>query len=239
MLGTTGTFNQCSLFPEDLSIWEASHLSMPDFKKQQFQQYIDSLGKASAEAQKLNTPITTFTKLITQNDAVLFVYSINKTPVGFLKSASRHLFLCKEGVLTEVDPICCLDFYVSKQRQGTGKLLFDGFLNYYCTTPQAVAYDRPSPKLLSFLQKYFALSQPIPQANAFTVFPDFWLFNTPYNRNRRRNLPSSLDGRPLTAKDRKPCNHNRSNRSVSNHSVFDVLNLPYFSRLSYQRAGRI
>ena len=50
----------------------------------------------------------------------------------------------------EVTPLCVLDFYVheSTQRQGIGKKLFDYMLKFEKKTPQELAYDRPSPKLI-------------------------------------------------------------------------------------------
>lgn len=69
-----------------------------------------------------------------------------------------------------------LDFYVheSMQRAGIGKQLFDHMLQVENITPEKLAYDRPSHKLLSFLTKYFDLKHFVPQANNFVVFKKFF-----------------------------------------------------------------
>eukprot|EP00499_Haloplacidia_sp_CaronLabIsolate_P002742 CAMPEP_0196784530 /NCGR_PEP_ID=MMETSP1104-20130614/17185_1 /TAXON_ID=33652 /ORGANISM="Cafeteria sp., Strain Caron Lab Isolate" /LENGTH=71 /DNA_ID=CAMNT_0042154815 /DNA_START=41 /DNA_END=253 /DNA_ORIENTATION=- len=63
------------------------------------------------------------------------------------------------GRMVEMSPLCVLDFYVheSCQRQGVGKQLFDVMLEHSGSTPARLAYDRPSPKLLAFLDKHFGL----------------------------------------------------------------------------------
>ena len=74
--------------------------------------------------------------------------------------------------LTEMCPLCVLDFYVHEncQRQGVGKKLFDHMLKDQGVEPHVLAYDRPSSKLLSFLNKYFQLASYVPQNNNFVVF---------------------------------------------------------------------
>ena len=69
-----------------------------------------------------------------------------------------------------------LDFYVSEewQRRGIGRRLFDHMIACEQTTPELVAYDRPSPKLLAFLRKHFGLQQFAPQRNNFVIFDAFF-----------------------------------------------------------------
>lgn len=55
--------------------------------------------------------------------------------------------------------MCILDFYVAEacQRQGIGRQLFQAVLQDLgpgCP-PALLAYDRPSPKLLTFLNKHY------------------------------------------------------------------------------------
>ena len=40
--------------------------------------------------------------------------------------------------------------------------------------PQKLAYDRPSPKLIKFLQKHFGLTHFVPQNNNFVIFDEFF-----------------------------------------------------------------
>ena len=78
--------------------------------------------------------------------------------------------------MKEIDPVCVLDFYVheSCQRQGLGKELFERALSYYNCEPAKVAYDRPSPKLLSFLSKHYGLKRYVPQNNNFVVYSQYF-----------------------------------------------------------------
>lgn len=68
------------------------------------------------------------------------------------------------GEFREISPTCVLDFYVheSCQRKGYGKLLFVKMLEYEHASPEKMAYDRPSSKLISFLKKHYKLSSYIP-----------------------------------------------------------------------------
>ena len=42
------------------------------------------------------------------------------------------------------------------------------------TSPERLAYDRPSPKLLGFLRKHYNLVKYIPQSNNFVVFNSYF-----------------------------------------------------------------
>ena len=74
-------------------------------------------------------------------------------------------------------PLCVLDFYVheSRQRSGCGKNLFEYMLQDQKTTPKFMAIDRPSPKLLAFLRKYYGLAKSIPQVNNYVIFDGFFV----------------------------------------------------------------
>lgn len=73
-------------------------------------------------------------------------------------------------------PVCVLDFYVheSVQRCGYGKILFERFLDVTGEEPKRLAYDRPSPKLISFLSKYYGLKSYTPQNNNFVVYDAYF-----------------------------------------------------------------
>lgn len=95
--------------------------------------------------------------------------------VGLLKVGTKKLFVAVEPsrssqssrfqrssqsqTVQEISPLCVLDFYVheSVQRQGVGRKLFDYMLSVERKSPARLAYDRPSPKLISFLGKHFGL----------------------------------------------------------------------------------
>ncbi|KAG0302791.1 Alpha-tubulin N-acetyltransferase 1 [Linnemannia gamsii] len=100
---------------------------------------------------------------------------------GMLKMGEKKLFIVdKSGTLHEQEVCCVLDFYVDEscQRRGFGKLLFDYMLKVEDIDPCQIAYDRPSPKLYQFLNKYFQLERHLPQPNQFAVFEGFNLLDT-------------------------------------------------------------
>ena len=97
--------------------------------------------------------------------------------VGGIKVGTKKLFVrTDQGVLAEIEPLCCLDFYVheSAQRKGVGRLLFDHMLEAERVVPGGLAYDRPSPKLIEFLAKHYNLRNFLPQNNSFVVFNDYY-----------------------------------------------------------------
>ena len=113
----------------------------------------------------------------------------------------------KQGKVIEKDILCVLDIYVleSKQRNGIGKLLLEHVLrnehpvnksiivqyyNKYNTFPPLeclqlqyqlipcqLAYDRPSPKLISFMRKNYNYVHNDLQPNKYMLFEDFWKYN--------------------------------------------------------------
>ena len=90
--------------------------------------------------------------------------------------SSFHYYTCILGGQNEVYPLCVLDFYVheSRQRSGCGKMLFEFMLQDQKASPKYMAVDRPSPKLLAFLRKYYNLSKVIPQVNNYVIFEGFF-----------------------------------------------------------------
>ena len=124
--------------------------------------------------------------------------------LGFLKVGPKDLFLHNETEeLVKVKPFCVLDFYISEncQRRGCGKTIFDfmlhylnrdegfdygreggcvgGAATYQSLKPRHFAYDRPSKKLLPFLNKHYNLSQPVPQFNKFFISTGFFHSDNP------------------------------------------------------------
>ncbi|XP_070777665.1 alpha-tubulin N-acetyltransferase 1 [Enoplosus armatus] len=144
---------------------------------------IDELGRASAKAQQLTAPITSASKLQSQRHQLYLMKDGERDGgrgviVGFLKVGYKKLFLLdRQGVHVEAEPLCVLDFYVAEnlQRHGYGLELFDFMLQHKKLEPVLMAYDRPSPKFLSFLAKHHCLTQSVPQVNNFVVFEGFFL----------------------------------------------------------------
>ena len=137
---------------------------------------LNSMGEASSKAQQLNTIITSAHKFFISNHRIFIKAQQNKV-LGFIKVGMKKLFLRDRYYnYHEVNTLCVLDFYVheSTQRRGIGKQLFDYMLKFEKKLPTELAYDRPSPKLISFLRKYFGLNDFIQQNNNYVVFDDFF-----------------------------------------------------------------
>ncbi len=146
---------------------------------------LNSMGEASSRAQKLNTTITSAHKFFVSNHRIFIKAEENKV-LGFIKVGSKKLFLRDRNFnYHEVNSLCVLDFYVheSTQRRGIGKQLFDFMLKFEKKIPTELAYDRPSDKLLSFLNKYFGLNNFIPQNNNYVVFDEFFDLISNTNNN--------------------------------------------------------
>ena len=134
------------------------------------------MGVASAKAQRLPSVITTAGRLFS-SDNRLYIRAQGPHVIGFLKVGKRNLFIRNEyGQIRELKPLCVLDFYVheSMQRGGHGKAIFDLMLQQEGATPEKLAYDRPSEKLLGFMQKHFGLAKYVPQNNNFVIYDQYW-----------------------------------------------------------------
>ncbi|XP_071356707.1 alpha-tubulin N-acetyltransferase 1 isoform X3 [Trachinotus anak] len=137
----------------------------------------------SPQAQQLTAPITSASKLQSQRHQLYLLkdgerHGGHGVVVGFLKVGYKKLFLLdRQGVHVEAEPLCVLDFYIAEnlQRHGYGMELFDFMLQHKNVEPVLMAYDRPSPKFLSFLAKHYCLAQSVPQVNNFVVFEGFFL----------------------------------------------------------------
>jgi alpha-tubulin N-acetyltransferase 1 len=115
------------------------------------------------------------------SDQRLYLKVRGRTVEGMIKVGARELFYRdRSGRCKELSPVCVLDFYVHEklQRQGLGKSLFSKMLISEKTFPNKLAYDRPSPKLLKFLQKHFELQSYVPQNNNFVIFDQFFAVST-------------------------------------------------------------
>ncbi|XP_047460727.1 alpha-tubulin N-acetyltransferase 1 isoform X3 [Mugil cephalus] len=176
------------LFPERVSILDQTlvagqkSVGRPDLQAH-IATLIDELGRASAKAQQLTAPITSASKLQSQRHQLFLLKDGERNGgrgviVGFLKVGYKKLFLLdQQGVHIETEPLCVLDFYIAEnlQRHGYGLELFDFMLKHKNVEPVLMAYDRPSPKFLSFLAKHYCLTQSVPQVNNFVVFEGFFL----------------------------------------------------------------
>ena len=128
---------------------------------------VDLAGARSAAAQGLAQPITVLSRLLHEEEQVVYLACRcgeqrgTVQVLGLLKLGEKRLFLlpARSATLVEVCSHCVLDFYVHEafQRSGWGQLLFQTAFATEGLSPEALAYDRPSPK------------------NAYVVFePGFW-----------------------------------------------------------------
>ncbi|XP_065647910.1 alpha-tubulin N-acetyltransferase 2 isoform X3 [Hydra vulgaris] len=192
----------------DVADWSNLHLPNNARQNQKYEHLstiIDEMGIASAKAQKLKVPITSFLKFKCSNHRLYLMKDCNSV-AGLLKVGVKQLFLCDEKeTLHECHPLCVLDFYIheSKQRNGNGKKLFQKMLENENVSVHQLAIDRPSQKMLAFLSKHFLLKNPINQINKFVVFKDFFLnlaVTKESENNRRRSAPV-LRNQTFTCKD--------------------------------------
>mmetsp|Transcript_38145 Transcript_38145/g.105082 ORF Transcript_38145/g.105082 Transcript_38145/m.105082 type:complete len:280 (-) Transcript_38145:162-1001(-) len=149
---------------------------------------LEELGQRSAIAQGLRRPVT-FGSPSGLGDQRVYLLVDGNVALGFLKvgkkrlfvegppaASSRERFADVQGAFREIEPLCALDFYVHErcQRTGHGRQLFDSMLKREQTSPAHLGYDRPSPKLLSFLSRHYGLDQFRPQSNNFVVFDKYF-----------------------------------------------------------------
>jgi alpha-tubulin N-acetyltransferase 1 len=128
------------------------------------------------QAQNLNVPITSWEKFCGSNHQLVLCTSGANGIVGYVKFGQKDLyFYDKKGKVHSKTCDCVLDFYVedSCQRQGIGIKLFRRMLAVLDVDPCVLAYDRPSPKLIAFMSKYFGLCKPDLQPNRFAIFEGF------------------------------------------------------------------
>ncbi|XP_075439670.1 alpha-tubulin N-acetyltransferase 1 [Ascaphus truei] len=151
--------------------------------QRQIMTVIDEIGKASAQAQRLPAPITSASRMQTNQHHLYILKDCNaKTAgrgavIGFLKVGYKKLFVLNHsGAHIETQPLCILDFYIheSLQRNGFGNELFSFMLRNEQIEAHHLAIDRPSEKFLSFLRKHYNLRSTIPQVNNFVVFEGFF-----------------------------------------------------------------
>uniref|UniRef100_A0A8C0TJ62 N-acetyltransferase domain-containing protein n=2 Tax=Canis lupus familiaris TaxID=9615 RepID=A0A8C0TJ62_CANLF len=137
--------------------------------------------------------------------------------IGFLKVGYKKLFVLDDREAhNEVEPLCILDFYIheSLQRHGHGRELFHYMLQKERVEPHQLAIDRPSQKLLKFLNKHYNLETTVPQVNNFVIFEGFFAHQhrppAPSLRASRHSRAAALppkraegDIKPYSSSDRE------------------------------------
>jgi GNAT superfamily N-acetyltransferase len=174
------------------------------FNTREISEIIDIAGRESARAQSLPSTITTSTKFFSSSDNKLYLKIDQQKVVGILKIGIRRLFYSNEiGRIIEISPLCLLDFYIHEryQRSGYGKELYEFMLRTEGVSPNKIAIDRPSSKLVAFMRKHYGLSDFIPQNNNFVVYRQF--FSGSPEVSKRQGEEERMNMRPLTQKVEK------------------------------------
>ena len=193
---------------------------------------LNSMGEASSKAQKLNTIITSAHKFFISNHRI-FIKAEQNRVLGFIKVGNKKLFLRDRNYnYHEVNTLCVLDFYVheSTQRRGIGKQLFDYMLKFEKKIPTELAYDRPSPKLLSFLRKYFGLNDFVEQNNNYVVFDEFFSIvpssknNVTYDNDTNRAMQNLTNLNNNNNYENANNNDLRNNNNYENNNNFQDIN---------------
>ncbi|XP_074254419.1 alpha-tubulin N-acetyltransferase 1 isoform X5 [Saimiri boliviensis] len=214
-------FDVDALFPERITVLD-QHLRPPARRpgtttparvdlQQQIMTIIDELGKASAKAQNLSAPITSASRMQSNRHVVYILKDSSARPagkgaiIGFIKVGYKKLFVLDDREAhNEVEPLCILDFYIheSVQRHGHGRELFQYMLQKERVEPHQLAIDRPSPKLLKFLNKHYNLETTVPQVNNFVIFEGFFAHQHP---PARKLPPKRAEGdiKPYSSSDRE------------------------------------
>lgn len=111
---------------------------------------IDALGRSSASAQGLATPITSavrFSSPAAETESqLLYVVCSGRTALGFCKTGRRALFIPGARGWKEVSALCVLDIFVDApaRRQGIGRVLFDAVLAHEAARAAAPAAAAPA-----------------------------------------------------------------------------------------------
>ena len=146
--------------------------------------------------------------------------------------------------MREITPLCVLDFYTYEtcQRKGYGKIMFTEMLSKEKIEARKMGFDRPSPKFINFLNKYYGLNDYVPQNNNYVVFKDYFIdvpekrdkydiynnndnnynynnysnYNNNYNNSGSKNNRNILSQRRLGKYNRGNDNDNNSYNNKSN-----------------------
>lgn len=181
---------------------------------------IDVMGRESSRSQGLRSIITTAVRFFSSSDNKIYLKIEGQKVVGMLKTGVRKLFYTNEiGKIVEMSPLCLLDFYVheSFQRSGYGKELYEYMLFEENVTPNKIAIDRPSSKLIAFMRKHYNLNEYIPQNNNYVIFRQYF---SQFDNQISKKLPEeskSIIHPPSSHQDR-PIHLNDNIRSPKNKS---------------------
>lgn len=171
--------------------------SMPPSQQKKVEIVLDGMGRGSQAAQGLPSPVTSLA-YIRESRHFLFLAVDGDRCLGILKGGIKHLFMLdSQNETHEMDAMCCLDFYTHEtmQRRGIGTKLFRAMELHTHISAQGWAFDRPSPKLLAFLSRVYAMQGFKTQPNNFLMLDAaIRLWGTEfrqYRRSKRHYVPDA------------------------------------------------
>jgi hypothetical protein len=91
------------------------------------------------------------------------------------------------------------------------KELFEKMLEAEGVQPRLLGYDRPSPKFLKFLEKYYSLSDYVPQNNNFVVFKSY--FDKNITPSKKTISQKNIYAQPRLEYNDKTTSLNQDNKS--------------------------
>ncbi|OMJ77896.1 hypothetical protein SteCoe_22416 [Stentor coeruleus] len=195
-------------------------LPQSNLRTKEICEVIDVMGRESSRSQGLKSIITTAVRFFSSSDNKIYLKIEGQKVVGILKTGIRKLFYTNEiGKIVEMSPLCLLDFYVheSFQRSGYGKELYEYMLIEENVTPNKIAIDRPSSKLIGFMRKHYNLNEYIPQNNNYVIFRQFFThWSTPIPKSHTEESksiihpPPNHQDQPVYLNDNIRDSHNKS-----------------------------
>lgn len=147
-------------------------VDLVDSIKSNLANHINQLGQKSAKAQQLKTSITTYDKLMQNqdNEYLYFMIDQQSIPKGYIRICKKKLFLDEMDQLKEYENcLCVMDFFVIKRKEGTGLKLIMYASNDLNLQPKDLLIDRPSQAMINFMKKHFNL-KPLHHYNKFASF---------------------------------------------------------------------
>ncbi|XP_019685731.1 alpha-tubulin N-acetyltransferase 1 isoform X3 [Felis catus] len=191
------SFDVDALLPERITVLD-QHLRPPARRpgtttparvdlQQQIMTIVDELGKASAKAQHLPAPITSASRMQSNRHVMYVLKDTSARPagkgaiIGFLKVGYKKLFVLDDR-----------EAHNEKER----------------VEPHQLAIDRPSQKLLKFLNKHYNLETTVPQVNNFVIFEGFFAHQhrppAPSLRASRHSRAAVVDPTPAAPARKLP-----------------------------------
>ncbi len=140
---------------------------------------IDTIGKYSSNARKLNFVVTSSKNFFTNENEDFIILKIKqKWIIGFIRFGFENIIIRDKNYNNKsfIKRLLTIkDFYVysTMQKQSHGKEIFDKIIELYNIKPNLMAYHMPNNILFRFLFKNYLIKNPIQEDNDIYVYSDF------------------------------------------------------------------